>query len=113
MPLRPPRPCREPLCPGFALPGTARCAVHQAVRAKAKAAHRLPFYDTHAWRTLSKQTLRANPVCVDCGGPASEADHVIPVRQDPTLALEPSNIVSRCRRCHSSRTSRLHSWNLQ
>src|SRR5262245_10451089 len=105
MAWRPRRACREPRCPGFALPGKARCVVHQGARDAALAARRLRFYDTYAWRQLSRARLAANPVCVDCGGRATDADHVLSVRERPDLALDPDNVVSRCRRCHSRRTS--------
>lgn len=103
--------CVEPRCPGYAMPGKARCPMHQGARDAALAGRRLQFYDTNTWRELSRATLAANPVCVDCGGPATQADHLLSARLRPDLALEPSNVVSRCRRCHSARTSKEHSWN--
>jgi 5-methylcytosine-specific restriction endonuclease McrA len=111
MPTAPPRACLEPRCPGFAVK-RGRCLEHYKARERAynKSRDLSWFYNSWNWR-LSRQTLAANPCCVDCGEPATQADHLVSVRQDPSLALEPSNVVSRCRRCHSARTSRYHSWN--
>jgi 5-methylcytosine-specific restriction endonuclease McrA len=62
--------------------------------------------DGKRWRELRRQILTANPLCVYCGAPASELDHVVPLSMggDP-FALE--NLVSSCKRCNSSKGARL------
>jgi 5-methylcytosine-specific restriction endonuclease McrA len=69
------------------------------------------LYKTPAWRALRAAFLRDHPTCVDCGRPATEADHLLPVRERPDLALALENLAPRCKADHARRTSRLHSWN--
>jgi 5-methylcytosine-specific restriction protein A len=69
------------------------------------------FYMGAEWRACRASFLRDHPVCADCGGVATEADHLLSVRQRPDLALVQANLVARCKRDHSRRTSREHSWN--
>jgi 5-methylcytosine-specific restriction enzyme A len=62
------------------------------------------------WHKRSKEFLAAHPVCEDCGGRATDADHV-PSRRiliergvanpDADIYLHP-----RCHSCHSAKTSR-------
>jgi 5-methylcytosine-specific restriction endonuclease McrA len=91
---------------------------HQAVAdAQRRAYDRVrstdPFriYTTPEWRAFRSLVLAAHPHCVDCGALATDVDHLIPVREAPDRALDPSNVVSRCHPHHSARTSREHSWN--
>ena len=44
--------------------------------------------------------------CVDCGTRRGrlEIDHVLPVRTRPDLAFSPTNLATRCPRCHSKKT---------
>lgn len=54
------------------------------------------------WRRVRAAFLKAHPVC-DCGAPASEADHVIPLREGGSHAW--ANLRARCKPCHSSKTA--------
>ncbi|MEI6225759.1 MAG: HNH endonuclease [Deltaproteobacteria bacterium] len=47
-----------------------------------------------------------SPLCVQCGKPATDVDHVNSVAAHPELRLAPSNLRSFCHRCHSARTAR-------
>src|SRR5262245_14287171 len=114
MPWAPRRACIEPRCPGFAIRGEARCALPRAVQQGRYEGRRLKFYRSSAWRRLAKATVAAAASlgCIDCGSVEHlQADHLITVREDPTRGLDPENLTVRCRRCHSARTSREHSWN--
>lgn len=57
--------------------------------------------NTRAWRTLKAAVLAGSDRCGLCGrvkcvrgchDVADEADHIIPVSVDPSLALEPTNV---------------------
>jgi 5-methylcytosine-specific restriction endonuclease McrA len=74
---------------------------------KARAPEQAKIYDW-AWRKLRAAFLTANPVCCHpgCGAPATEADHVLSVRERPDLRLDWDNLRALCKAHHSSRTAR-------
>ena len=117
--MSPFRRCAYPTCPVLVSEGTgSRCPTHQAAagaqrRAYDRARSTDPFriYSSPEWRTFRAQILAQRPTCADCGGVATDLDHLIPVREAPARALDPSNVVPRCHRDHARRTSREHSWN--
>lgn len=50
-----------------------------------------------AWRLVSRSHLRKFPTCAACGSARSVvAHHIIPVSVDPTLELNPSNLLTLC-----------------
>lgn len=67
-------------------------------------------YSDRKWRMTRAKFLKANPTCVDCGAPATDADHA-PVGRKQLLARgEPhpdawSHLQARCHSCHSRRTN--------
>lgn len=48
--------------------------------------------------------LRANPLCVECDGAATEVDHIVPKSQGGTD--EWGNLQALCKSCHSRKTAR-------
>ena len=53
------------------------------------------------WRTVRKEHLKEESVCQVCSKNSSlEVHHIIPFYEDPSLELEPENLVTLCRRCH-------------
>ena len=63
------------------------------------------FYNSTAWRRLSRIQLRREPLCAEClrAGritPAEIADHIQPIR-DGGARLDSENIQSLCRACHN------------
>lgn len=62
------------------------------------------------WRQVRARFLIENPRCVDCGQPATEADHA-PVSRRALLASgvtdpdQPQFLEPRCKSCHSRRTA--------
>ena len=117
--MSPFRICAYPTCRALVREGTgSRCPTHQAaVDAQRRASDRarsmdsFRIYSTPEWRSFRALVLAAHPRCVDCGALATDVDHLIPVREAPDRALDPSNVVSRCHPHHSARPSREHSWN--
>ena len=67
------------------------------------------FYDSTAWRKLSRLYRRLNPLCVDCKAKGIAkavqiVDHVIPIEQGgERLAM--SNLQSLCIACHNTKTA--------
>ncbi len=112
-PWAPRRGCIEQRCPLFAEPGRARCSAHQKAAWRNQNARRprelRAFYDSAEWRQLRSAHLELHPECQDCAitgsvTPATQVDHVLLLRERPDLALEPSNLKSLCKSCHSSKT---------
>ncbi len=66
------------------------------------------------WRGRRGRRVRAmvlardGGVCRYCGAPATEVDHVVPRKVDPTRTLDPSNLVACCRKCNLAKGSAFH-----
>jgi 5-methylcytosine-specific restriction endonuclease McrA len=58
------------------------------------------------WRKARSYHLAFQPLCVMCGAPATQVDHINPISTNPELRLAPSNLRSLCHSCHSRRTAR-------
>jgi 5-methylcytosine-specific restriction protein A len=109
-PYAPAKPCAHPLCPLFVEPGTSqsRCSEHLALLRKSQDASRgTPAQRGYGveWRKLRAQILeRDGGLCTipDCGQPGNEVDHITPKHQGGTD--DPSNLASKCRRHHASKT---------
>lgn len=110
---RAPSVCAVTGCTNPAPPGQARCDQHRLQRqrqqdtARPNAGQR--GYGSR-WRRVRSTFLRDNPICIDCGAAASEADHAPRSRRalladgvtDPD---QPQFLQPRCKRCHSIRTA--------
>ena len=109
MPTKLPRPCLEPGC--SVLCHTPRCAVHGALYVKRRDAEDAKRRGTSSqrgygahhrkWRTM---VLARCPLCVDCGQPATVADHITPLKQGGGWSLR--NGAGRCGTCHRRKTAR-------
>lgn len=88
----------------------SRCPDCQRAKWRAKEATRNPrerqLYGSATWQKLRLRVLEAAdgrcqaPTQPDgrlCGLPCDTVGHVIPLRQRPDLALEPSNLRAECR----------------
>ena len=74
-----------------------------------------PFYKRVAWQRARSQALeRDHWMCQDClalkragarirVNPATVVHHIKPREEHPELALELSNLISLCERCHNKR----------
>lgn len=63
------------------------------------------FYHSQAWIDLTKLVdIREHNCCQRCGryvwGRHKHHHHVVPIADDPSLALEPNNIMLLCDKCH-------------
>ena len=59
---------------------------------------------TYRWKKQSKLYLKKHPVCVLCGGKATELDHKIPHKGNKEIFWDSSNWQPLCKRCHSRKT---------
>ena len=62
---------------------------------------RTPF--KAGWRTHARRFLAANPYCLDCGAPSTDADHITSRLHGGGDEWE--NLAARCHSCHSKRTT--------
>ena len=64
------------------------------------------LYALPAWKELRAIQLANTPICeACCRRPATEVDHQEKHRGDLDKFLDPSNLVSVCRRCHAQKTA--------
>lgn len=66
------------------------------------------FYNSKAWRNLRANFIQDNPICVMCSKegklvPGDHVDHIKPISEGGAK-LEPSNLQTLCRSCHSRKT---------
>lgn len=113
MPRKPRRPCGQAGCPN--LTDGYYCEKHKKEADAGYNRYKRDeeskgFYNSSAWRNLAKLQLQRQPLCEDClkNGrvrKASIADHIIPIRQDPTRKLDRNNLQSLCHSCHNKKTA--------
>ena len=71
----------------------------------------IKFYNSKDWKRLSHYTLASNNfLCVGCSTDdrptlADVADHIIPVKVNWALRLDPNNIQPLCHDCHNKKTA--------
>ena len=61
-------------------------------------------YDA-AWRKVRRLFLQCNPICCECPAAATDADHILSVRDRPDLRLSWSTLRPYCHPHHSRRTA--------
>jgi 5-methylcytosine-specific restriction enzyme A len=59
------------------------------------------FMGSKEWKQLREQHRKRYPFCAQCGVPATDVDHIQPARLYPERRLDPTNLRSLCRDCHS------------
>lgn len=84
--------------------GSSRCELHQQgtrkIDERPSPAQR--GYDS-TWRAVRARFLKNNPLCEQCGEPATEVHHITPLSHGGTHDV--GNLVALCKRCHSSITA--------
>ena len=59
------------------------------------------------WKKIRLRILsRDQYTCYYCGDEANQVDHIIPIKDEPSMAFDESNLVSACRRCNLAKGSR-------
>lgn len=59
-----------------------------------------------AWRKARALFLKLHPVCVICGQPATDVDHIVPHKGDKKIFWDVNNWQPLCHSCHSKKTAR-------
>lgn len=106
MPQAPARPCRAPLCSGFAA-REGYCDQHQRMRQarynEQRGSSTAQGYGAR-WRKLRLLVLGRDPLCRTCQRASStDVDHITPKRLDGTDTLE--NLQGLCGPCHARKTA--------
>ena len=124
MPSRASKPCKTRGCPGVVVASSNTCSQGHAqyvprekpvTPAPAErepeprgTAHERGYGAT--WRKLRRMVLAESPLCVDPfkahkgqAVPASEVDHIVPLRRGGTNAFD--NLQTLCRPCHQRKTA--------
>lgn len=104
------RPCNYPGCRNYA-EHRGYCAEHYDIIKKRKqnsCKHTrytgAVSYRTARWNRARVAYLSEHPVCIKCGAPATEVDHIIPHCGDYNLFWDVNNWQSLCHSCHSRKT---------
>ena len=63
------------------------------------------FYHSAAWLKVRKLVLAREPFCRACGMPASDIDHITPIK-DGGDKLSLDNLQPLCKACHNKKTTR-------
>lgn len=63
------------------------------------------FYNTQAWKDLKAFCYQRDKGCCQrCGrfvfGKRAHAHHIVPIQINPSLKLDPDNIMLLCNKCH-------------
>jgi 5-methylcytosine-specific restriction enzyme A len=104
MPRRQPTPCTaDPRCPRL-VDSPGPCPEHAAERNRVRAARESWRDYGREWRAIRAAVLAAHPACQECGRPAVDVDHRLPLRHGGTHA--PENLAALCRSCHARKTAR-------
>ena len=108
MPYKPKRPCSYPNCPE--LTDGRYCERHTPkvnsdYNRYTRDADSKSFYNSKAWRRLSREQLQREPLCAECykAGritPAEIADHIQPIKRGGAR-LDIANLQSLCKGCHN------------
>ena len=114
MPQAAKKPCKQPGC--AAVVDNGYCPAHAHVQAQRRRQYDRDRgnscergYDAQ-WRKLRTLHLNAHPLCVHCRAKgiitaATEVDHITPHRGDFALRIDPANLQSLCKPCHSRKTA--------
>ncbi len=86
---------RGPSCRRFPCP---RPAIERGLCVHHAEQHRHDYEG--AWPGLRAQS----PRCTWCGGAGNEVDHIVPIIDAPSRRLDPSNLQTLCKSCHSTKT---------
>ena len=108
MPMAPLRPCAAPGCP--ALVSAGRCPTHAQALERARPNRDVRrWYFTAAWRSVRRQVLDEQPLCVECGKqqritPAVDVDHIVPYEGDYGRFIDRTNLQGLCKLHHTLKT---------
>lgn len=110
MPRFPDHPCSHPGCPRLVLRGKKYCDEHLALHPEEIRPAARRGYGSK-WNRARRRFLEKHPLCAECAKQgryvrATDVDHIVPHRGDPTLFWDENNWQPLCHSCHSAKTRR-------
>lgn len=103
------KPCSHYGCPNTVPLGTRWCPAHFrtwrneiGAGPSVKDPARVRFNNSKFWKLTRERKLAEQPVCVVCGGPATDVDHI----DGDWTNNRPTNLQAMCHSCHSKKTNR-------
>lgn len=122
MALKPLRPCNEIGCSQLTRDRYCESHMHKQTerhkeydkltRFNAENEQYMSFYHTKEWRTLRAAIKnRDRGLCLECKSKSKMksmdvVDHIVPIREDWSKRLDPTNCQSLCHSCHNAKTKR-------
>jgi 5-methylcytosine-specific restriction protein A len=103
MPTAPKPRCTAHGCPEFAQ-DRGKCTTHATQHRKQRRTRETWAQYGTAWQAIRKQVLTDEPDCRSCGNPATQVDHIKPLRIGGTNDRQ--NLQPLCHSCHSRKTQR-------
>ncbi len=96
--------CATSGCPNFTT-GESRCLAHKRKPWEGSRGQTAPDVSRKEWEALRNAVLaRDGFVCVRCGAPAHEVDHIVPVFEDGPSEME--NLQLLCPTHHREKTAK-------
>jgi len=112
MPQAPYKPCAKAGCPNLVRQvrycDTCKPKMSRASRVDQKVRKR--FYNSKTWKYTRIEQLSLEPLCRSCRRLANEVDHIVPISLGGQ-EIDPNNLQSLCKRCHSKKTLEENSLN--
>lgn len=104
--------CLNPMCKEI-MPlshNGSYCKTHKSLSRGASKSDNYRFYQSTAWKRLRDSYKRLHPLCEKCSSngiftPADIVDHVIEIKDDPSLKFSWDNLMCLCHRCHNIKTA--------
>lgn len=97
--------------PAHLPPATTRSTTDRHYKRQRTDRDEQAFYSSRAWRKVRSLVLARDPRCVFCLEAkrlslSEVADHILPLKLRPDLALELTNLRGLCKSCHNRHTRR-------
>lgn len=112
MATSPVRPCTRAGCNSLSVGGLcSKCRSTQSITAQPRSKATDPFYSSVVWQKVRRAYRARHPLCELCSSrgravTATLVDHIHEI-SDGGDYTDSSNLMSLCRRCHSSKTARM------
>ena len=102
MPKPPKHPCKNPRCRNLTAVTYCEACVTGGRTPRRPSAAKQGY--GRRWQRLRLMKLARCPLC-ECGQPATEVHHIVPVRHSGRVLVRLDELEAMCKSCHSKRTA--------